>query len=111
MQVTSTDVEDVPTDLTGEAAPVESVDRDVDSMSLTPEAVDNLDPELNAGVAEYGDSDPVPASEQPLPDGSAQLLTTEQQFLTAPRPTAAKYEKGPTFAQCAGARPTRNGDA
>jgi hypothetical protein len=29
-------------------------------------------------------------------------LTTEQQFLTAPRPTAAKYEKGPTFAQCAG---------
>jgi hypothetical protein len=70
MQVTSTDVEDVPTDLTGEAAPVESVDRDVDSMSLTPEAVDNLDPELNAGVAEYGDSDPVPASEQPAPDCS-----------------------------------------
>jgi hypothetical protein len=73
-------------------------------MSLTPEAVDNLDPELNAGVAEYGDSDPVPASEQPAPDGSAQSLTTEQQFLTAPRPTAAKYEKGPTFAQCAGGK-------
>jgi hypothetical protein len=102
MQVTSTDLEDVPADLTGAAAPVESVDRDVESMSLTPEAIANLDPKVNAGVAEYGDSDPVPASEQPTADGSAPSLTAEQQSLTAPKPAAAKYEGGPTFAKCAG---------